>query len=50
MWETMHLCLAIAMVTVAQFFQKVDSRGFANGRFNYGAKLCGSQQLSLILL
>jgi hypothetical protein len=32
----MHLSLVvIAMVTAAQFFQKVDSRGSANDRLNY---------------
>jgi hypothetical protein len=29
----MHLPVVIAVVTVARFSQKVDSRGFKNGRF-----------------
>jgi hypothetical protein len=31
----MHLPLVIAMVAMAQFYQKVDSSGQANERFNY---------------
>jgi hypothetical protein len=34
MWKTMPLPLVIAMVAIAQFFQKLNSCGFANDLFN----------------
>jgi hypothetical protein len=30
LWEMMHLPLVITMIATAQFYQKVDSCGFAN--------------------
>jgi hypothetical protein len=40
LWETMHLTLVIAIMATVQFFQKVDSCGFANDRFSFAKLIC----------
>jgi hypothetical protein len=41
MWETIHLSLVIAMVTVNKFSKKIDSRGFENNRFQLTTVVLG---------
>jgi hypothetical protein len=47
LWETVHLPLAIAMVAVAKFSQKVDLRDSANDRLSLTSVFHKSRGISL---